>query len=270
MFIARWQRSRLEQTPRAKSTPSVTSRTRGFRWPTGRVPRPSSESPISAGRSWSAVTTVRTTPTAGEGHMFGWFLAYGYAGWGVAGRTRSGARRERSRLRCKATVARVVRVNGAEVSREDAAIVERVQDGLGCLPRLRPIDGAACSRHVLRAMSALGHMARRSRASPRVPWHGSGRRVRVCQLCANTAIEASSRRSRGGRSSQRPTVVNGCDWPFDEMKAGKPTRGFEPRTPSFNVMSFRGLLQSLKSGEGWVFDFSGPGRVCGQTRSPQS
>ena len=29
-------------------------------------------------------------------------------------------------------------------------------------------------------------------------------------------------------------------------------------------------IQSLKSGEGWVFEFTGPGRVYGQTRSPQS
>ncbi len=29
-------------------------------------------------------------------------------------------------------------------------------------------------------------------------------------------------------------------------------------------------IQSLKSGEGWVFEFVGPGRVYGQTRSPQS
>jgi uncharacterized protein (AIM24 family) len=26
----------------------------------------------------------------------------------------------------------------------------------------------------------------------------------------------------------------------------------------------------MKSGEGWVFEFTGPGRVYGQTRSPQS
>jgi uncharacterized protein (TIGR00266 family) len=29
-------------------------------------------------------------------------------------------------------------------------------------------------------------------------------------------------------------------------------------------------IQSMKSGEGWVFEFTGPGRVYGQTRSPQS
>ena len=29
-------------------------------------------------------------------------------------------------------------------------------------------------------------------------------------------------------------------------------------------------IQSLKSGEGVVFEFTGPGRVYGQTRSPQS
>jgi uncharacterized protein (TIGR00266 family) len=29
-------------------------------------------------------------------------------------------------------------------------------------------------------------------------------------------------------------------------------------------------IQSLKSGEGWVFEFTGPGKVYGQTRSPQS
>ena len=29
-------------------------------------------------------------------------------------------------------------------------------------------------------------------------------------------------------------------------------------------------MQSLKSGEGWVFEFTGPGRVYAQTRSPQS
>ena len=29
-------------------------------------------------------------------------------------------------------------------------------------------------------------------------------------------------------------------------------------------------IQSFKSGEGWVFEFTGPGRVYGQTRSPQS
>ncbi|MDX6597132.1 MAG: hypothetical protein QOE87_1019 [Gaiellales bacterium] len=29
-------------------------------------------------------------------------------------------------------------------------------------------------------------------------------------------------------------------------------------------------VQSMKSGEGWVFEFTGPGRVYGQTRSPQS
>ena len=29
-------------------------------------------------------------------------------------------------------------------------------------------------------------------------------------------------------------------------------------------------IQSFKTGEGWVFEFTGPGRVYGQTRSPQS
>ena len=29
-------------------------------------------------------------------------------------------------------------------------------------------------------------------------------------------------------------------------------------------------IQSMKSGEGWVFEFTGPGKVYGQTRSPQS
>ena len=133
--------------------------------------------------------------------MFGWSVAHGYAGREVAGRSRSGARRERSsELRCKATVVGVVRVNGTEVNREGTAIVERAQDGLRRLPRLRPIGGAACSRHVLRAMSALGHMARWLRvpglaaravarfksACTRVP--------AVCQYCDRSVVETIERR----------------------------------------------------------------------------
>jgi uncharacterized protein (TIGR00266 family) len=30
------------------------------------------------------------------------------------------------------------------------------------------------------------------------------------------------------------------------------------------------MFQSMKSGEGWVFDFTGPGRVLLQTRNPES
>ncbi len=30
----------------------------------------------------------------------------------------------------------------------------------------------------------------------------------------------------------------------------------------------RGIMSSLKSGEGWVFDFQGPGTVWTQSRNP--
>ena len=30
------------------------------------------------------------------------------------------------------------------------------------------------------------------------------------------------------------------------------------------------LIQSMKSGEGWVFDFNGPGRVLLQSRNPEA